>query len=168
MKKSSLIYLILCIVISSLYAQNDATKRHFITLGLNGGITIGHLSDNYKGDLGLDISYLYHVSKRFYFGGTTGTTNYIVREIENSPDRKNVKLMPIAASIRPSPFKLVIGGADVGYAFMINNSGTGGGFYLAQRLMYLFKQFKVYAGPRLIFLDEGLLSSVQIGVNYIF
>ena len=172
MKAQKLLMLGVCFAfVNSSIAQIDISneKSHF-GLGINGGVTIGDYDDTYSSNMGIDIIYLYSLSSKFHVGFTTGFANYFGKEIENEfqpiTEFDDLQIVPITASLRISPFKNFLGGVDIGYATTLD-SEIGGGFYASPRATYLIQgKIPVFAGFRMISLDERL-NAVQFGIGYL-
>ena len=159
---------------NALIAQINSLEKgtHHFGVGLNGGITVGDYEDIYSSNIGLDLFYLYGLSNRFLIGGSTGFASYFGKEINlagiGTIDYDDAQFIPLAASLRFSPFKNFIAGADIGYAFGINE-GNDGGFYASPRATYMLNgRFPLFVGYRLIDLDEASLGSLQFGLGYKF
>ena len=164
MRKLTLIVLLIASTFTT-YAQRD-----MLSIGVHGGATVGDYSDAYSANTGLDVSYLHGISDKFYVGAAASFTNYFSDSFDEGGRRvefDDKQLLPVAGSIRISPFSFrsVLVGADIGYAVGLND-GNDGGFYASPRITYLLADFQLYAGYRLIALDEDDLTSVQLGVAY--
>ncbi len=157
-----------CIIVVWTLMSGHAQKENIWTVGIHSGLVIGDYEDSFSINTGLDVSYLYGLSKKIYVGGAVGLTNYLgkdsVRTGNVINDVDDIQFVPVAVSLRLSPFKSFLGGADIGYAIGINEENDGG-FYLSPRLTYMVKKLQVYAGYRLIGLDENL-SSIQLGFAF--
>ncbi len=158
------------LIILSIVVANAQDKKPVLLAGLNGGIVVGDFEDAYSSNIGLDLTYLYPISEKFYLGATTGFANYFGESFSidglGNIDIDDAQFIPLTASIRVSPFKNFYGGADVGYAVGLND-GNDGGFTAAPRLTYIINEkFPVYLGYRFISLDEDL-GAIQFGVGYI-
>lgn len=173
--KSKLVTLVMAICIANTaMAQIDSVAKgsHQFGLGLNGGITVGDYEDIYSSNIGLDIFYLYGISDRFFLGGSTGFANYFGEETNvaglGSVDFDDAQFIPVTGSFRFSPFSNFVFGGDIGYAVGLND-GNDGGFYASPRATYMLNgKFPIFAGYRLIDLDDGSLGSIQFGVGYRF
>ena len=158
--------------ISLAQVQDVAKGTHNFGVGLNAGVTIGDFEDSYSSNIGLDLFYLYGVSERFFVGGTTGFANYFGEDVNiaglGEVDLDDAQFIPVAGSIRFSPFSNFLVGADVGYALGVND-GNDGGFYASPRATYMFNgKLPLFAGYRLIDLDGESLGSIQFGIGYRF
>ncbi|MEM9339381.1 MAG: hypothetical protein AAGA66_11680 [Bacteroidota bacterium] len=152
-------------------AQVDiSSTRSRLGLGLNGGVTIGDYDGVYSSNIGLDVVYLYGLSARFHVGVATGFANYFYKEDESHPELRgemeDFRLIPITASIRVSPIRNLLGGADIGYALNLDGNRESG-FYASPRLTYLFAgRVPDFVGYRTINLNKNL-DSVQFGIGLI-
>ncbi|WGK66235.1 hypothetical protein [Croceiramulus getboli] len=147
-------------------------KNHQFGIGLNGGITVGDFEDIYSSNIGIDLYYLYSISEKFYLGGTTGFTNYFGEDVFvpslGEVEFDDAQFIPIAGSLRFTPFERFAVGADIGYAIGLND-GNEGGFYASPRATYFIAdKFPVFAGYRLIDLDGESLGSIQVGFGLAF
>ncbi len=158
--------------ISNAQVQDVVKGTHNFGVGLNAGVTVGDFKDSYSSNIGLDLFYLYGVSERFFVGGTTGFANYFGQEVNiagfGEVELDDAQFIPLAGSVRFSPFTNFLVGTDIGYAFGIND-GNDGGFYASPRATYMFNgKFPIFAGYRLIDLDGESLGSIQFGIGYKF
>lgn len=151
--------------------NTDGQSHHF-GIGLNGGVTVGDYEDIYSSNLGIDLFYLYGLSDKFYLGASTGFANYFGEDVNLSGlgevEFNDAQFIPVAGSLRFSPFSNFIVGADVGYAIGVND-GNDGGFYASPRATYMINgKLPVFAGYRTIDLDGESLGSIQFGIGYKF
>ncbi len=152
-------------------SNTDGQKHHF-GIGLNGGVTVGDYEDIYSSNIGVDLFYLYGISEKFYLGGSTGFANYFGEDVNiaglGEVEFDDAQFIPVAGSLRFSPFSNFIVGADVGYAIGVND-GNDGGFYASPRATYMINdKLPIFAGYRLIDLDGESLGSIQFGIGYKF
>ncbi len=171
-KKSSLV-LVLSLTLYSLAIQaQEDEKKSFFGIGLNGGATVGDFEDTYSSNVGVDVIYLHKLSNRFYVGGSTGFANYFGDTLTSDGfgdvELDDLQFIPVAASLRVSPVRNLLGGVDIGYAFGLNN-GNDGGFYASPRITYLVnKKWPIFAGYRLIGFEDENLGALQFGIGFIF
>jgi len=158
------------ITISSLCAQMDDTEPSRFGLGLNGGVTFGDLSDAYSSNIGVDLIYLYSISKRVHVGATSGYAHYFGGEVTDglvNVEFDDLGFIPVAASMRLCPLPNLLTGGDIGYAIGVNDGNTGG-FYASPRLTYFINgKIPVFAGYRLVGLEGDNLNAFQFGVGFI-
>jgi hypothetical protein len=132
------------------------TLQAQLKIGVNGGLPIGDLSDEYAANFGADI-YYYFVGGEddFYdFGLTAGYSLFTGNESEVSGvivDVDNAQFMPLALAGRVNLWELLTAGADIGYGLGLND-GNDGGFY-----------YRLAAG-----LDFGAIeiSALLLGYNF--
>lgn len=165
MKKKT-VTIILLLMTTTIIAQ----KESIWTVGVHAGKVLGEYESNYSANTGLDLSYLYPLSKKFYLGGAIGFSNYLGKDEvvtgNDINDIEDAQFIPVAASFRLSPFKSILMGGDIGYGIALADS-TESGFYASPRLTYIVNDIQIYAGYRLISIEDGL-SSLQIGFAYKF
>ncbi len=170
-KNGWIVFLFVVLIGIELQAQEEH-KKSFLGVGLNGGVTVGDFEDSYSNNVGVDLIYLYKLSNRFYIGGSTGFANYFGHTLSldgfGEVALDDLQFIPVAASLRVSPVKNLMGGVDVGYAFGLND-GNDGGFYASPRITYLIdEKWPVFAGYRLIGFEDENLGAVQFGIGFIF
>lgn len=114
------------------------TAQNRIGLGINGGIPIGNLEDNFSVAFGFDANYLFDVTDQISIGGATGMVFFSGKE-NNGVTPENKIHIPIAAAFRfnNDMDKWFVQG-DFGYAIGISPSGDRGGFYFKPILGYNF------------------------------
>ncbi|AWX44388.1 hypothetical protein HME9304_01388 [Flagellimonas maritima] len=150
-------------------AQDVNTKREFMGLGVHDGVTLGGLATAIVA-FSVWISITCTITRRIFEGATTGFSNFLGKaetvagiEIDND----DLQFIPLAASIRFRLLKNLCVGPDIGYAIPLNDGGDGG-FYLSQRVSYVFNNGLIlYAGYRSIALEDNL-ASVQFGLGFAF
>ncbi|WP_299362718.1 outer membrane beta-barrel protein [Winogradskyella sp.] len=152
--------------------QDVQKGQHNYGIGLNAGVTVGDFEDAYSSNIGIDLFYLYSISERFYLGGSTGFANYFGEEINRlgsgTIELDDAQFIPLAGSVRFSPFRNFLVGADVGYAFGVNE-GNDGGFYASPRLTYMVNgNMPIFIGYRTISFEDDNLGSIQFGIGYRF
>ncbi len=152
--------------------ENGVKGKHFIGAGPNAGLVVGDFSNNYDSTLGLDVFYMYGISKKFLIGGSTGFANYfsdepLVRD-GIQQEAESLQFIPLTASIRSVRFKYLVVGTDIGYAFGLNE-GNDGGFYLSSRITHFIgDKVPVFFGYRRISYGGDNLDSFLIGVGIKF
>lgn len=82
----------------------------------------------------------------------------MVEEIED------LQFSPLAISVRLSPFKSFLGGADINCAIGLTDKS---GFYASPGLTYFSDKVQAYARYHLIALDQNL-ASIRVGFDSIF
>lgn len=124
----------LVLIVTSLSIQAQVDRTNF-RAGLNAGIITGEVADFYSFSLGMDLQYVWGLSKEIDLGLATGFNNAFGEEESSTnggntitTEFANLQYIPIAAALRIYPsygFKL---GGDLGYAIGVSN-GFDGGFY---------------------------------------
>ena len=158
--------------ISFAQVQNVEKGRHNFGVGLNAGVTVGDYEDLYSTNIGIDLIYLYRVYEKFILGGAKGIANYFGEEVNftglGAVELDDAQFIPLAGSVRFSPFKNFLAGADIGYAFGVNEDNDGG-FYASPRLTYMINgSIPIFAGYRTISFNDDSLGSIQVGVGFRF
>lgn len=132
------------------------TLRAQVKIGVNGGLPLGDLKEQYGTNFGADLYYYFIGGEDdFYdFGLTAGYSLFTGNDIEVAGvtvDVDNAQFVPLALAARVHMRELLIAGADVGYALGLNE-GNDGGFY-----------YRVNAG-----LDFGAIevSAFLLGYNF--
>lgn len=136
-------------------------------VGLNYGLIAGDdvYRDKYCSNLGIDFTYLHHVTKDIALGATAGLNYLKADEDSEYRSNHNEEFLVVGAAIRlfTDNDKLFIGG-DVGYGYGIDDGGfyfsPKVGFQLTKRsgLILSYKQVK----------DMGTFSSFNIGYEFSF
>lgn len=148
-------------------------KKNTMGYGVQGGLMVGESNNNYSANIGTEAVYLRQISNRFYMGANVGITHYFGKEVFDTTNNvtleiDNAVFIPIGLSLRLSPFKNIIAGPDIDYAFDVGN-GSGGGFYLSPRISYLINgKIPIAIGYRSISVDGTNLGSLQFGFGYSF
>ncbi|MGD1839723.1 MAG: hypothetical protein ACFB0B_02345 [Thermonemataceae bacterium] len=156
-------------IIVTTEAQTIEKGSQIYGIGLNGGFVVRDFEEIYSANIGIDLFYLYAISDRIALGASTGFANYFGDEITMASgmteDVDNAQFIPVAGSVRVSPIRNIILGADVGYAIGVNEDNEGG-FYLSPRATYLINEkFPLFTGYRSIDIDGINLESIQFGIG---
>lgn len=133
MKKRLVLLFILLTTIIAAHAQK--VDRSFFKAGLQVSMPLGDAGDISNFGLGLDLQQHYGVDKILDLGFATGFINYFGKTetisedfIEVEADFPNIQYLPVAGLVRLYASKGFNFGADVGYAFGLDEI-TEGGFY---------------------------------------
>ena len=109
-----LIFFLLALVSRGSAQVSISDNPSHFGIGINGGSNIGDYSDLFSANLGVDLIYLYSFSPRFHLGATSGYAHYFSDEQnDESIQVEDIEFIPLAVSIRVSPLKNLLGGADV-------------------------------------------------------
>lgn len=120
MKKTSLLFVVMLIAVSSVYAQSDWR------LGVNAGIPVGEVDDISNFQFGADITYLYDVANVVGLGAMVGYSKFLA---DNDLGVEDAQFLPIAASGRIGFLRGFYIGADLGYAIGLSDGNDGGVYY---------------------------------------
>ncbi len=123
----------LLLISLSLHSQVDRTN---FRAGLNVGMVTGEISELYSFSLGLDMLYVWGLSKEIDLGIATGFNNAFGEDetlsqggTTVSTEFANIQYIPAAVALRIYPsygFKL---GGDFGYAIGLSDGFDGGLYY---------------------------------------
>ncbi len=133
--KTIITTLVLLVASLSLQAQVDRTN---FRADLNAGLVTGDDSDLYSFSLGVDLVYVWGLSKEIDLGLATGFNNAFGEEeiVSNttatvSTKFANQQYIPAALALRIYPTYGFKFGGDVGYALGVSNGFDGGLYYKA-------------------------------------
>ena len=140
-------------------------------VGFNAGIPMGDAKDGYSLAYGFDVAYLMPFGDKFKAGGTIGYASFMGKEIEilgQNFDLEDISFVPIAATAQYSFTDNIFGGLDLGYAVGVAPSGIDGGLLFQPKVGYQTEKIEVYTGYRSISVEDGSISSFNVGLNYKF
>ncbi|SIQ87668.1 outer membrane insertion C-terminal signal [Chryseobacterium sp. RU37D] len=166
-----------------------SNSRAGLKAGIHLGIPVGDASDVSDDNIGLDVSYLWNVTKNLDLGIATGFDLFIGKfgqiytidvnqlgsipgtsyneHIEYTSYYEDIGYIPIAATAKYNFSKNWFAGLDLGYAIS-TSSRTDGGFYYNPKAGYQLPKWEFLAFYKGV-ADNGLnISSIGIGVNYKF
>lgn len=152
------LFIIIALILTSFSVYSQGRFK----AGLNLGIPVGDLSDNYNLQFGADVAYMFGIADTFSVGPMLGYSNFFPEE---SDVFDNVQFLPIAASGRFTLGSAFFLGADLGYAIGIDD-GNDGGFYYRPQLGYDFGLIGLVASYSGVSLDGGSASSINLGVEF--
>lgn len=152
----------LLIIGALIMASFSAYPQGGFKAGLNLGIPVGDISDNYNLQFGADVAYLFSVANTFSVGPMLGYSNFFP---DDSDLYDNVQFLPIAASGRLNLGSAFFLGADLGYGIGIND-GNDGGFYYRPQLGYDFGLIGLVASYSGVSTDGDTASSINLGVEF--
>ena len=159
------------VLLSMLFFAVSAVQAQDIKVGAHVGIPVGDSSEGSNFDLGVDVAYLFSPIEMLQVGPMLGFSHYFTEEIDYngmaSVDPPDASFLPIAASGRVSLGDAVFAGADLGYAFGLND-GNDGGFYYRPKLGFDLLGVWVVGSYEGISRDGGSVSSVNVGVEFGF
>ncbi len=163
--------IILLITSLSIHAQVDRTN---FRAGLNAGILTGEDSDLYSFSLGIDIVYVWGLSKEIDLGFATGFNNAFGEDETISDggttigtEFANLQYVPAAAALRVYPsygFKL---GGDIGYAIGVSDGFEGGLYYKPMIGVDINRTTELNVSYAAIS-NDGTYSAVMLGVLFLF
>jgi len=161
--KNLLIVLVLLVTVPQLKAQ--------LKVGLNAGIPVGKASDNYSFSAGLDLYYIFAVSRDevLEFGVTSGIINYFGDEVDGDGSIDDAQIIPIAVSGRVNILSALKFGADFGYGIGINIEDEGGPYLRVVFGLDLTDNLEVNAFYHLVKVIKGAdFASTGLGILFTF
>jgi len=166
MKKLLIMAAIAAFGFTSVQAQEGGIK-----LGINFGLPVGdEFFKNYSSfNLSVDAAYLITVADSFQVGPTIGYSHFFAKEYEflgANVKGDDIQFIPIAGSARFDLDGLFFG-ADLGYAVGVND-GNDGGFYYKPKIGYNLGPASLIFSYSGISLDDGSISSLNLGVEFGF
>ncbi|MFD2588253.1 hypothetical protein ACFSQJ_15035 [Croceitalea marina] len=154
-----------------IHAQVDRTN---FRAGLNAGIITGDVSDFYSFSLGVDLLYVWGLSKEIDLGLATGFNNAFGEDetisdggITISTEFANLQYIPAAAALRVYPsygFKL---GGDIGYAIGVSDGFEGGLYYKPMIGVDINRTTELNVSYAAIS-NEGTFATVMVGILFLF
>lgn len=169
--KTFIATLILIATSISLQAQVDRTN---FRAGLNAGIITGEVSDFYSFSLGVDLQYVWGLSKEIDLGLATGFNNAFGEEESSTnggntvtTEFANLQYIPAAMALRIYPsygFKL---GGDLGYAIGVSDGFDGGLYYRPMVGVDVNGTTEINASYSAIS-NDGTFATIMIGVLFLF
>ena len=154
----------------TLNAQVDRTN---FRAGINAGIVQGDFSDSYSLNLGVDLVYVWGLSKTLDLGFATGFSNAFGEEVTLEGDLSgttsfdNVQFIPVAGALRIYPSYGFKFGGDLGYAVGINDGNEGGLYYKPVVGVDVNGNTEINVGYAVVS-NDATFSTIQLGVLFLF
>ncbi len=158
------IYLVMCVLFLAhgMHAQNG------YRVGVGAMLPSGESEEVSTFGLNVDVGYLFRLGEDVELGPVTGYQHFFGETINGSDfelELDAVQFVPAAAAFVWNPVARLIVGADVGYAFGLND-GNDGGFYYAPRIAYGVSDAVYFVGSyRSVALDGINWNSIQAGIE---
>ncbi|TGN27926.1 hypothetical protein [Empedobacter tilapiae] len=160
--------------ILGLISVNAQEKGHF-KAGTHVGIPIVNIDFGYSVNLGLDVAYVWRLNKTVELGATTGFSNYFGKEetvsfmgYSETFEFKDVQIIPLAATAKFNLTSKFFLGADLGYAFILNENSDTGAFYFQPKVGLDIKQSELYLAYKGMAKDGTGIGSINLGYAYNF
>lgn len=139
-------------------------------MALHGGLPVGHVEKSSNLKVGGDLAYLFTFVDILDVGPLVGYSHYFIQQRIDLPyfstyETKDVKFIPLAASGRVFLGENIFLGADAGYALALVD-WTKGGIYYRPKAGIQFFGFAILISYEGINMDEGIISSANIGVEF--
>ena len=142
--------------------------------GLNAGLPVGDAGDVSSFSLGLDIAYHIGASELLDLGFATGfinafgdTTTISGGGVSVETEFEDFQFLPVAGSLRLYPTYDFKFGADVGYAFGVNEIHDGG-FYLRPLIGYNITGNTELNVSYVNISNDGSFSIATLGILFLF
>lgn len=169
--KKGILTLVLVFAVFALQAQRNVDRTNF-RAGINGGLVLGDLSEDYSFSLGIDLYHHWGVSKALDIGVTAGFTNaFGEKQIGvNETEFDNIQFLPVGASFRVYPGKNVgfKFGGDIGYAVGVDEGNEGALYYRPSIGIDLRQGTSELNISYFVVNDEAAFSSVLLGYIFLF
>ena len=169
--KKSILTLVLVFAVFAMQAQRNVDRTNF-RAGINGGLVLGDLSEDYSFSLGIDLYHHWGVSKALDIGVTAGFTNaFGEKQIgDGETEFDNIQFLPVGASFRVYPGKNVgfKFGGDIGYAVGIDEGNEGALYYRPSIGIDLRQGTSELNISYFVVNDEAAFSSVLLGYIFLF
>lgn len=157
--------ILLITLISFLFFQAGYSQSNFnnnFKIGINGGIPVGGIENDYDYQIGADIAYLATIVGLFEAGPVVGYSHFL--GTDEFDDRRFV---PIAGAFRFGLPQNIFLGGHLGYALGAN-SETDGGFYYRPQLGMDFGRFDAILSFMGIDSNGSSFSTVTAGIELSF
>ena len=164
----------LSLIILGLMSVNAQEKGHF-KAGAHVGIPIVNIDFGYSVNLGVDVAYVWRLNKTVELGVTTGFSNYFGKDETLSfmgssytIEFDDVQIIPVAATAKFNLTPKFFLGADLGYAFLLNDDSNTGAIYYQPKVGLDIKQSEVYLSYKGMAKDGTGIGSINLGYAYNF
>ena len=139
-------------------------------LGVQAGLPVGHIENSSTLKAGMDVAYLFSFVEILEVGPLAGYSHYFIKESIDLPyykssESKDAQLLPLAISGRVYFGEIFFMGADAGYAFSLVD-WTKGGIYYRPKMGFIFNGIGISASYEGINMDEGTISSANLGIEF--
>jgi hypothetical protein len=173
-KMKKLLFIVSILIVGTVFAQ-DGGKLKGLKLGIHGGIPIGDSKNNFDFNVGADVAFMHYLQDGFGIGVITGFDMYKIKKsddlkvIEGLND-KDFNVVPLGLSLQLPLSEKFFLGADMGFAFFINTTGTNGGAFIQPKLGFQREKFEIYGAYRKITQTGGgnTISTLNLGIYYKF
>ena len=168
--KNFLVIVIFALTTLTLNAQEDRTN---FRAGINAGLVQGDFSDFYSFNLGLDLVYVWGVSKTLDLGFATGFSNAFGEEdtldggLNGTTSFDNVQFLPVAGALRVYPAYGFKFGGDLGYAVGTNEGNEGGLYYKPVVGVDVNGNTEINVAYAVVS-NDAAFSTIQVGVLFLF
>lgn len=158
------------ILFIGLLVTRTANAQAEFKVSLQAGIPVGEIENSSNLKAGVDLAYLWSFFDVIEVGGLTGYSHFFVQNgidlpYYNSSESIDIKFIPLALSGRIFLHNNFFMGADAGYAFSLSD-WTNGGIYYRPKLGVTFYNMAILVSYEGINMDEGTISSANIGVEF--
>jgi hypothetical protein len=154
---------ILLFITSQVIAQatNDVTKKNsWLKAGISAGVPVGNISNYSSFAAGLELSGQFMETTHFGIGIASGYTQFFPKN-----NASGFGAIPLGLMLRYYPeYKGFFIGTDLGYTFLTNVSGSGGGFYLKPQLGYHNYNWNLYAFYDDVIRSTGSIDIQEVGI----
>ena len=161
--------LVFFFLFSSLGLSGAFAQAEF-RFGVQAGLPVGHIENSSNLKAGVEVAYLFSFVDIFEVGPMLGYSHYFIKEgidlpYYKSSASKDIQLVPVSISGRAYFGGNFYLGAAGGYAFSLVD-WTNGGIYYRPKLGVIFNGFGINACYEGINMNEGTISSANIGVEF--
>lgn len=139
-------------------------------MGLHAGLPVGQVENSANFKVGGDLAYLFSFVDIIEIGPLAGYSHYFIQNGISLPYFKSsesidVKFLPLAISGRIFVGENTFLGADAGYAIGLVD-WTNGGIYYRPKAGIAFYNMTILVSYEGINMNEGIISSANIGVEF--
>lgn len=162
--------LLVCWILFTGVSLTEVSAQAEFRVGFQAGLPVGHIETSSNLKAGMEVAYLYSVVDILEVGPMLGYSHYFIKEgidlpYYKSSETQDIQLVPVTISGRAYFGGNFYLGAAGGYAFSLVD-WTNGGIYYRPKLGVIFNGLGINASYEGINMDEGTISSANIGVEF--
>lgn len=153
----------------ALFGAVSMNAQAGFNLGAHVGLPVGDMGDLSSFKLGLDANYLWSVGDGFNLGLGTGYQAWLGKDIDTgfgTYEVPTLSVIPIVAVGEYNVSDQFAIGADLGYAFLMQDGNSDGGFTYQPKVMYnLGESGSLWLGYQGIS-NNGTASAINLGYRF--
>lgn len=162
--------LLFCWILFAGIGLTEVSAQAEFRFGFQAGLPVGHIENSSNLKAGMEAAYLFSFVDILEVGPMLGYSHYFIKERIDLPyykssETQDIQLIPLTISGRAYFGGNFYLGAAGGYAFSLEN-WTNGGIYYRPKMGVIINGLGINASYEGINMDEGTISSVNIGVEF--